>query len=203
MAKRKSRSSSRHFSSTFRVNLSRSSLNKVMPRKDFEVTDEGALKELPPEIVRLVEEMLAESPDNSQERNESPEPGQKQQVTVSVWDWSGDPEYEAVLLPLLGYRGVYLLVFDASQPLDGPATIATWAKGQVRARDKLGWGLGNGDSSGWGMGIGQYGTRNRSKRDPVRDVERGAGICISWTQRLEPSGTGTGQRRTQTSHVGK
>ncbi|XP_043245367.1 uncharacterized protein LOC122393433 [Amphibalanus amphitrite] len=131
MAKRKSRSSSRHFSSTFRVNLSRSSLNKVMPRKDFEVTDEGALKELPPEIVRLVEEMLAESPDNSQERNESPEPGQKQQVTVSVWDWSGDPEYEAVLLPLLGYRGVYLLVFDASQPLDGPATITTWAKGQA------------------------------------------------------------------------
>ena len=45
-----------------------------------QVTDEGALKELPPEIVRLVEEMLAESPDNSQERTESPEPGQKQQV---------------------------------------------------------------------------------------------------------------------------
>ena len=38
LAKLKSRSSSRTFSSTFRVNLSRSSLNKVMPRKDCEVS---------------------------------------------------------------------------------------------------------------------------------------------------------------------
>ena len=54
-------------------------------------------------------------------------------MTVSVWDWSGDPEYEAVLLPLLGYRGVYLLVFDASQPLDGPATATSWSQGLVRS----------------------------------------------------------------------
>ena len=54
------------------------------------------------------------------------------QVTVNVWDWSGDPVYEAVLLPLLGYRGVYLLVFDASEPLEGPATVISWTQGQVR-----------------------------------------------------------------------
>ncbi|XP_037068655.1 uncharacterized protein LOC119089959 [Pollicipes pollicipes] len=110
MAKLKNRSSSRSFSSTFRVNLSRSSLNRVVPKKEFEVTDEGALKELPADIVRLVEEMLTESPDNSREREAAASPSQAQQVTVSVWDWSGDAEFE---------------------PLDGPAVTTRWQRGEV------------------------------------------------------------------------